>query len=165
MKENTRVTSEVLLLREVWRKALREGSIPLVLGTEKQATRVRMQLYNALAGCRKGTVDDPELLEAWETCEVVRESSRKLVVRRKLLDDALQRVAQQAGIEMDALLPEAPAPALSARLAALLSPAASDEHKTASTLDERELRELMGKVELEAPAPSVPVKANPYYAR
>lgn len=122
-----------------------------------------MQLYNALAGCRNGSIDDPELLDAWESCEVVRESSRKLVIRRKLLDDALQRVAQQAGIEMDSVLPKAPAPAISAALSELLSPPA-DAHKTAATLDEQELRELMGKVELPEPAP-LPIKPNPYYTR
>lgn len=102
---------DLALFREVWRKAVRAGGhLRLPFPAASHATRARLQLYNALKGVREGSQSDPELLTAWETLEIVRESPSVLLIRPRTDGEIAQAITSALGIDPSELPREAPAP-------------------------------------------------------
>ena len=145
---------DLVLFREVWRKAVRAGGhLRLPFPEASHATRARLQLYNALKAVREGSDRDEELLTAWETLEIVRESPTTLVIRPRTDGEIAQVLTSTLGIDPTELprpseaLPQGPsnAPAApSAAILALVEPAIASESSPAN--------------------PSSP-STNPYYSR
>lgn len=144
---------DLALFREVWRKAVRAGgNLRLPFPADSHATRARLQLYNALKGVREGSQSDPELLTAWETLEIVRESPSVLLIRPRTDGEIAQAITSALGIDPSELPSEAPAPAPVAE--ALPEPAAPSAAILA----------LIEPPSTPSQAPDLP-PANPYYTR
>lgn len=101
-------SQENALLRQVWRKAVREGRVVLNFKDKREARRVRFALYNAVKPFKDGTLVDDELLEAAEECKVQFEGETTLVVVKKIMTAELQVIAESLGISPGGLarLPE-----------------------------------------------------------
>lgn len=145
---------DLVLFREVWRKAVRAGGhLRLPFPEASHATRARLQLYNALKAVREGAQRDDELLTAWETLEIVREGPSVLVIRPRTDGEIAQALTSALGIDPAELprpsevltqaAPDAPATP-SAAILALVEPAVAGEGSPAN--------------------PSSP-STNPYYSR
>lgn len=142
---------DLVLFREVWRKAVRAGGhLRLPFPAASHATRARLQLYNALKAVREGTDRDEELLAAWETLEIVRESPTTLVIRPRTDGEIAHAITSALGID----------PAELPRPSEVLPQAAPDEPVEPSAA-------LLALVEPAAGEnnPTNPSSANPYYTR
>lgn len=142
---------DLVLFREVWRKAVRAGGhLRLPFPAASHATRARLQLYNALKAVREGAQRDDELLTAWETLEIVRESPSVLVIRPRTDGEIAQALTSALGIDPT----ELPRPS------EVLTQAAPDEPATPSAA-------LLALVEPPSGASETPntSPANPYYTR
>jgi len=69
-QESTRI-----LLRRAWLKAMQDGGARIECASEKEAQRMRFALYNVVRGVRKGEEDNPELLAATESIQLVIEGT------------------------------------------------------------------------------------------
>ena len=145
------VRPDLVLFREVWRKAVRAGGhLRLPFPAPSHATRARLQLYNALKAVREGAQRDDELLTAWETLEIVREGPSVLVIRPRTDGEIAQAITSALGID----------PAELPRPSEVLTQASPDEPATPSAA----LLALIEPSSSPSPTSELP-PANPYYTR
>jgi len=108
------------LLRELWLKAYKDGTLTINFPSEKLAKRQRFALYQAVKSVRDGKEYHEELLKALNSVKITLEGSA-LTVSRVDMDQAAKLIWEAVGQELSpepSLPPEAPAP--SSRLEALI---------------------------------------------
>lgn len=89
-----------IALREVWRTALRKGSVEITLSTSSKAHKLRFDLYAAVKEEKRGESEDLELMEAANTLEITKEGST-LIMRPKLSNETFQAIARATGMNLD----------------------------------------------------------------
>lgn len=97
------LSQEQTVMLGLWRKALREGELELVLPTKSDALRMRFSLYNAMRLVRTGKLVDPELTAAAEQFSIRVED--RVVKFFPKTAGALMDVALKA---LGGVVPEAP---------------------------------------------------------
>lgn len=90
------------MMREVWRRAWREGGKTLTFETPGDAQRCRMQLYNAVKKIKQGTeYDDPTLSAAAQGLEIVWGNAERTVLnmRRRDSNSMTRALLRELGAE------------------------------------------------------------------
>lgn len=96
------LSNELVMLRNLWKKAFAEGGLDVPFKSRGGAQRCRLQLYNAVALVKKGKdMEDMELFHAADTLEITWADEEHTIIRfrRKADNDMTQGVLAALGAQ------------------------------------------------------------------
>jgi hypothetical protein len=98
--------SAARLMREIWRKAWREGELRVKFAEPGAASRARFGLYNAVKRERRGQGEDWELIRAVDVVEVVWGNAERteLVLQRRDRSAVIRGLEAALGVGMEQVM-------------------------------------------------------------